>query len=241
MIAILILVALLVSDAADAACPRSRNRSGGGAGKQTAVRKPKIVAVPGRVQRAVSCPSRPRENCEIAASSTIAVRDDADDTKDRLVWRWYGTTKSDELEIGDPSQSTAVGLCVYDSFEGHHFLVTALRVEPDADWIRRKSGAWHYHSTGQSSPGVTRIAARTTSSGKTRFGLKARGKRVPLPLEPATRAKLYHKESDVLVQLVTSASSQCWTSRFPTAAENSAVSFVAPPTRGGPAVSAGTR
>jgi hypothetical protein len=169
------------------------------------------------------------------------VRDEADDSKDRLVWRWHGTTKSNELEIGDPLQETTVGLCLYDSFEGHRFLLASLRVEPGASWSRRKSGAWHYRSTGQTSPGVTRIAAKTGESGKTRLGLKARGKRVPLPREPATRSKLYHKDRDVLVQLITSANARCWTSSFATAAENSKVAFVAPAPRSSPVASAGTR
>jgi hypothetical protein len=238
MLAIFLLLALLVSDAADAACPASRSRGGG---KQTAIRRPRIVNVPRQSEYIVSCPSRPREDCQVATSSRIAVRDDDDDSRDRFVWRWHGAVKSPELEIGDPSQSTAVGLCVYDSFEGHRFLVTALRVEPGAGWNRRKSGAWRYQSTGQSSPGVTRIAARTGPTGNTRFGLKARGKRLPFPLEPATRSKLYHKDQDVLVQLVTSANGRCWTSRFPTAAENSALSFVAPGPRDHSSVSAGTR
>jgi hypothetical protein len=236
MLAIFLLVTLLFSDAADAACPKSRSR---GSSKQTAVRRPKIVNVPEQVAYTVSCPSRPREDCDVATSSSIAVRDG--DSMDRFVWRWHGTAKSGELQIGDPSQSTAVGLCVYDSFEGHRFLVTALRVEPGAAWNRRKSGAWRYQSTGQSSAGVTRIAAKTGPTGKTRFGLKARGKRLPFPREPATRSKLFHKDQDVLVQLVTSANGRCWTSRFPTAAENSGVSFVAPGPRDRSAVSAGTR
>jgi hypothetical protein len=238
MLAIFLLVTLLFSDAADAACPRSRSRA---SGKQTAVRRPKIVNVPQQAEYSVSCPSRPREDCAVATSSRIAVRDDGDDSRDRFVWRWRGVAKSPDLEIGDPSQSTAVGLCVYDSFEGHRVLVTALRVEPGAAWNRRQSGAWRYQSTGQSSAGVTRIAAKTGPTGKTRFGLKARGRRLPFPLEPATRSKLYHKDQDVLVQLINSANGRCWTSRFPTAAENSAVSFVAPGSRDHSAVSAGTR
>lgn len=239
MFAVFLLVALLVSDAADAACPATRSRSGGG--KQAVIGRPRIVKVPKQAEHAVSCPSRPRGHCEVAGSSRFAVRDDADDSKDRLVWRWHGTTQSDQLEIGDPSQSTTVGLCVYDSFEGHSFLVTALRVEPGGAWSRRKSGAWHYRSTGQSPAGVTRIAAKSGSSGKARFGLKARGKRLPLPLEPATRAKLYHKDRDVLVQFVTSANDRCWTSAFATAAENSTVSFVAPGPRSSHTATAGTR
>jgi hypothetical protein len=241
MLIVLLLVALLLPHIADAACPASRSRGGGGGGKQTAIRRPKIIVVPKEAEHAVSCPSRPREGCEVASSSTIVVRDDANDSRDRLVWRWHGTTTSTELEIGDPLREATVGLCVYDSFEDHRFLVTALRVEPGAAWSRRKSGAWHYRSTGQSSAGVTRIAAKSGGSGKTRFGLKARGNRLPFPLEPATRAKLYHKERDVLVQLVTSANDRCWTSTFATAAENSTVSFVAPGPRDGYAASAGTR
>jgi hypothetical protein len=241
MLIALLLVALLLPDMADAACPASRSRSGGGGGKQTAIRRPRMIVVPKKAEFDVSCPSRPREGCEVASSSTIVVRDEADDSKDRLVWRWHGTTKSNELEIGDPLQETTVGLCVYDSFEGHHFLLTSLRVEPGESWSRRKSGAWHYRSTGQTSPGVTRIAAKTGDSGKTRLGLKARGKRVPLPREPATKSKLYHKDRDVLVQLITSANDRCWTSSFATAAENSKVAFVAPAPRSGSTVLAGTR
>jgi hypothetical protein len=239
MLAILLLVALIVSDTADAACRASRSR--GGNGKQAAIGRPKIIKVPKQAEHSVSCPSRPSQHCEVARSSSVAVQDDADDSRDRVVWRWRGATKSGRMEIGDPSQSTAVALCVYDSFEGHPFLVTALRVEPGAAWNQRKPGAWRYHSTGQSSAGVTRIAARTTGSGKTRFGLKAKGKRLPLPLEPATRAKLYHQDRDVFFQLVTSANATCWASRFPTAEENSTVAFVAPGSREGSAVSAGTR
>jgi hypothetical protein len=261
MLIALLLVALLVPDYVDAACPaarsRSRSESGsvkgrvggsgsvkgrvGGSAKQTPIRRPKMITVPKQGEYAVSCPSRPREGCEVAESSAILVRDDADDSKDLLVWRWRGTTKSTELDIGDPSETTAVGLCVYDSFEGHRFLQTALRVEPGGPWDRRRSGAWHYTSTGQSSSGVTRIGARTSKSGKTRFGLKARGKRIPLPLEPATRAKLYHKDRDVLVQLVTTANDRCWQSSFATAAENTTVSFAAPVSRDGSATSAATR
>jgi hypothetical protein len=243
MLALFLLIALLVSDAAEAACPHSRSRSAGGSGggKQATVGRPKILNVKKKAEYAVSCPSRPKVGCAVASSSRIVVRDEFDDSKDRLVWRWRGTAKSPELEIGDPSQSTTVGLCVYDSFEGHHILITKLRVEPGEAWSRRKSGAWHFKSSGQSSAGVTRIAAKTGQSGKTRLGVKARGKRLPFPLEPATKSKLYHKDRDVLVQLVTDASDACWTSAFPTAAENSTVSFVAPAPPSGAAVSAATR
>ena len=180
--------------------------------------------MPGEFHEPGKCPSRPQLECESPRSSRLIVKNNPDKGKNLLVWRWNSgrVTKDD---IGDPTRTTKFALCVYDSLGGAPFRILSLEVDGGRSWRRTTPQVLQYSAFRETGEGVTGILLKTAASGgKIRF--KAEGSRFPVP-STASKSKLFHKDKDLVVQLINSSTSHCWTSTFATAASNSTEAFAA--------------
>jgi len=163
--------------------------------------------------------------CEAPRSSRLIVHNGADKAKNLLVWRWNSGSVTKE-DIGDPTRTTKYALCVYDSLSGSRFRVLSLAVDAGPSWRHATADLWRYSAYRETHEGVTGFLLKTSASGKGKIRFKAEGSRIPLP-RAATRSKVFHKDTDVVVQLVNSSTSQCWTSTFATDETDSAEAFMA--------------
>ena len=64
------------------------------------------------------CASTPAIGCRTAAKSILVVKDNATDTKDKLIWKWIKGASTTQAEFGDPTVPVTganIALCVYDN------------------------------------------------------------------------------------------------------------------------------
>lgn len=152
-------------------------------------------------------------------------RNGPDKAKNLLVWRWNrGSVTRDD--IGDPTRTTKFALCIYDSLSGSRFRILHLAVDGGRSWKHGTPELWKYSAFRETREGVTGILLKTSASGKGKLRFKAEGSRIPMP-KAASRSKMFHSDKDVVVQLINSSTSQCWTSTFATEETNTTESFTA--------------
>jgi hypothetical protein len=61
-----------------------------------------------------ACPPAPRAGCSPSPAGKLVVKDHADPTRDRFLWRWKGGTL-DPVQLGAPDAQTDLAVCVYDA------------------------------------------------------------------------------------------------------------------------------
>lgn len=117
------------------------------------------------------CPAAPTSGCRTANKSVLLIKDNGDDTKDKLIWKWIRGASTLEPEFGDPSTSRSYSLCVYD---GSGRLISA-DVGPDPiKWQDLK-----YKDSGGSADGIQKIILKPSATGTTKVLVKGKGNNLP--------------------------------------------------------------
>lgn len=160
---------------------------------------------------AAHCDPVPRL-CNPSRSSRIAalqVRNNDDDRKDHIRWRWVlnGTEPVLFSDFGDPT--TRFSLCLYDSTADVATLVARLTIEPSDDWVSRAQKGWDYRDALGSQSGVTKVRMRAGDWKAAKLLVVAKGSNAPLP-NPISDTRYFNEDTFVTVQLVTDSSWGCW-------------------------------
>jgi hypothetical protein len=160
------------------------------------------------------CPAAPRTGCTASARGSLLVRDEADDTRDKLYWRWKGAAL-DPAEVGAPDVQTDLALCVYD--QNGALLSAALPRGADAPgkWIPINGGI-RYFDKSATEAGLRKVDIRLGG----RLLVDARGPALGTPSLPLT--------PPVTAQLVNLDNQACWESMFATASKNGPTKAVLP-------------
>ena len=170
-----------------------------------------------------ACPSTPAAGCFAANGGrwVLQLRNDADDRRDRLVWKWRGDGPGMVGALGDPMGGTSYALCLYAG--ATPALVMEMEVPSAADC----SGCWHaqgargFRFRSANAPGGVRKGVLRTNPARTRaqFKLFGGGADLPLPAMPLTQP--------VIAQLVKSDGPECWEADYSApAARNTSAKFV---------------
>lgn len=172
------------------------------------------------------CDASPRTNCQQPTAfrrSTLQIKNNSFDLRDRLVWRWTGGATSIS-EFGDPTDSTDYALCIYDTTAGNPLLALELTVSAGETcthnkpcWKATKTG-FRYNDRSWLSDGVHSIQLKGGTG--THITVKAGRYQMPTPLQP------FHQDPQVTVQLVNSAGT-CWEATYSTARKNDTAKFIA--------------
>jgi hypothetical protein len=131
-----------------------------------------------------ACPAAPRDDCAAALSGRLAIENEANDTRDRLAWRWRG----DAADFGDPTAAAAFALCVYDGAGALAASVAAPaggtcagRGEPPC-WSERRSG-FRYDDRAAAASGLRALELRPGDR-RSAIELRAEGGELALPALP---------------------------------------------------------
>ena len=156
------------------------------------------------------CPSAPLSGCRTAFKSNLQIKNNADNTKDQITWRWTNGQATTQAELGIPFLTRSYALCVYDD-EG-----LALTASVSGDqlcsgvpcWsLVRTNGIKFKDKTGASS-GLTGISGKGSTAAKSKISLKAKGANTPDPTMPLSVT------GGVTAQFINSDSGVCFTSTF---------------------------
>jgi len=154
------------------------------------------------------------------------VRDNVEDAKDQLRWKWQRGAITTQDDFGNPASDTTYTLCVYDSRSGATSLATSLSVDPSTLWQSKDPKGWLLVDKAGTSAGVQQFKLKPGAEvGKSSASLKARGLNLPTPT-PAGTSIFFDQDPDVTVQLHNS-EGKCWTSTFTSNLLNSAEQFKA--------------
>jgi PKD repeat protein len=141
------------------------------------------------------CTPAPRDGCR-AGRSSLVLRDPGVDARRTLAFTWSGAPTS-LAEIGDPTATTEVALCVYDA--GGLALATGVR--PGSEWASLGASGFRFKDAAAEPGG---LASARLKPSPTSGSLTVKGKGAHLPEPPLPLAL------PVVVQWVASDTGVCW-------------------------------
>jgi glucose/arabinose dehydrogenase len=157
----------------------------------------------------------------VGGKALIVLKDNADDGKDFLLWKWLKGAATDAAEFGNPVTTHTYELCLY---AGTAFVTSATAPVDNscngaACWKQTGSG-FKYRDTQRTPDGVQTILLKAGVDEKAK--IVVRGKGIDLAMPDLTALI-----SPLTVQLKQNGSSVCWgaTYTFPPALRNEAVIF----------------
>lgn len=156
----------------------------------------------------------PLTSCKIPGRTVLVLKDNGDDTKDRVVWKWLkGDT--DPADLGVPTASTSYGICLFDRSAGVPNPIFGAQIAAGgAAWTAAGSSGFNFLDTAAAQQGAFKLLLRhgTPNRAKAIFigkGAALNWTGTPLPFD---------QDGEVLVQLHNS-EGQCWESHFVPAAK----------------------
>lgn len=162
------------------------------------------------------CASAPAGSCRTAAKSILVIKDNANNAKDKIVWKWVKGASTTQAEFGDPVMGTAnMALCIYETGG----LVGEALVAPGPGWSVVSTKGWKFLNKAGTQDGIQKIILKGSTNNKAKALVKGKGLNLPDPSPPLTLP--------VTVQLVNSQTGICWEGVFATATKNVAGSFKA--------------
>jgi uncharacterized delta-60 repeat protein len=155
----------------------------------------------------------PRVACRTAGTSQLALRNYADDRRDRIVWKWLKGEEVGVRDLGDPIHTTTYTLCIYAP--GEH---VSLFLPAGSGW--RPGGATGFSfKDGSGTPdGVSKAALRSGPAGRAKALVIAEGPNLPGVLVPSVPLP-------VTAQLVSDDGGLCLEAVYPSAARNDSRQF----------------
>lgn len=149
--------------------------------------------------------------CRQALKSKLKYRDNANDAKDKINWKWGKGDATTAMEFGNPTASANYRLCVFGETSGTPSLLFEAEVPASSMlWSAVGSTGFKYNDTAASQDGISKMLVRSGGVGKSKIILKGKGAglsdpALPLPLgTTGLRAQLTNDSSNV-----------CWESEFP--------------------------
>ncbi len=173
-----------------------------------------------------SCGFEPMAACDSGAKGSLSVRNDADDDRDALRWKWARGSAITMADFGDPVAAHGYRLCVYDATTGTSELAAALAVRPGVGWSSTGTTGWRYRDGHGDEDGVAKIQLKAGGSGVGKIQLVAKGAALPTP-DPHSAVEYFDADPQITVQLVRDGGPQCWSSEFTDASTNSGQEYQA--------------
>jgi hypothetical protein len=163
----------------------------------------------------------------LPGASILQIKDNADDARDQLKWKWKKGAATDVADFLDPiGGSASYLLCVYDA-SANPQPRSQMNVPPGGScnsapcWKASGSTGFSYKDRAATPDGITNLKLKAGVSGKA--SVQAKGKGVPLPT-PALVLAL-----PVTAQLVITngSTTECWQTIYTTATVNDTARFKA--------------
>jgi hypothetical protein len=172
------------------------------------------------------CDPAPVGGCLTGQSAKFQVSRKGGATKSKLSWQLSKGQAFDQMDLGTPEATTSYTLCVYDQTGNVSELVGEVTIEPNANWVAAPPKGYSYKDKTGAQGGVQKAALKTGAVDKTKVQIKAKGTKLPLPI-PLSGTETFDQDSAVIVQLINSTTSTCWTSSFTSNSKNDGEQFKA--------------
>jgi sugar lactone lactonase YvrE len=173
----------------------------------------------------VACPPAPRAGCAaaLAQKATLVVKNNADDTKDLLVWKWKNSADVATVDFGNPLSTSDYRLCLYDdSVASQPRLLATAHADGTCGgkpcWKATATG-FTYKNSALTPDGLLLVVLKSGGAGKAKIVVKGKGANLHVPPLPLT--------TPVTVQVSRSDGGPCWQAVYSVPRENDAGAFKA--------------
>jgi len=155
------------------------------------------------------CGSAPA-SCRTAQRSRLAVKNESDDAKDTLGWKWTQGESTSQVDFADPTSGTDYALCIFAGVPPR--LIGQAVVPADASkWSIGGSTGFKYKDAAATAGGITRISLKGSTVNKSKLQVTGKGSGLPdLPLPVIAPPP----QPAVIVQLVNETTEVCWGASF---------------------------
>lgn len=164
-----------------------------------------------------TCAATPIGGCDGPGKGSVLVKNDTDNSKDKLLWKWLKGPLMTQGDFGNPDTGTTrYTLCVYDD----NNVEESIAIPQVTNWSPVSTKGYQYKDAGGSVFGVTEILFKGGGAGQSKILVKGKGGNLPQPTLP------FSQSINVTVQLLRNDSSQCWETVFvPQATKSSGTQF----------------
>ncbi|HZR80451.1 MAG TPA: SBBP repeat-containing protein [Candidatus Binatia bacterium] len=158
------------------------------------------------------CPPSPTSGCQPAQStkSQLHLQSKADDSKDKLGWKWQSSATVDVPDFGSPSSTTGYQLCLYtqNTLRAAALMPAAGTCSGHPCWRSLPTG-FLYSDKDATPLGLSKMTMKAGAPGKAKIGISGKGANLPdTPLPLALPAK---------IQLIRIDDGTCWEATYSTA------------------------
>ena len=162
-----------------------------------------LCSASGQCDGAGGCAAAPRTGCGSALKSILLLKNDTDDTKDKLIWKWIkGSNATAQTDFGVPTGTTETALCIYAGTT--NTLISDPDVAGGPGWAAISDKGYKFKDSGGAQDGIQKIIEKSGATNKAKALVKGKGTLLPDPtLSPSLSLP-------VTAQLVNSANSNCF-------------------------------
>jgi len=151
-----------------------------------------------------TCGPTPIGGCTGSGKSALLVRNDSDNRKDRLLWKWIKGPPMSQADFGNPTTgATTYTLCVYDDGS----LETSMVVPPISHWKAISTKGYKYFDNTAGASGISKILLK---GGAAQSKILIKGKEGNLP----QFALPFTQSANVTMQMLRNDDAQCWEAVF---------------------------
>ena len=137
--------------------------------------------------------------CRSALRSGLLLRDQTDDRRDRLQWKWRKGEASTQADFADPTDGAYYAFCVYEG--APPTLIAEATLPPDATkWALFGDRGYRYKDPSAAAEGMQKLVLKAGTEGKPKVLVKGRGVALPdvvLPLDVPVTVQLVNSETGV--------------------------------------------
>jgi hypothetical protein len=148
----------------------------------------------------------------------LLIKNDADDGKDKVTWKWLRGALTEVTDFGDPLLVDRYALCVYDA-DGRQL---AMEAAPGSEWEATGTVGFKFQSNGIADDGISKINLKAGVSGKAKVLVKGAG--LDLPIEDAPPTLPF--TLPVVAQALND-QGECWSASYSTSIKNESGLFKA--------------
>ncbi len=147
------------------------------------------------------CADTPLPGCRAAGKSLLLIKNDtADDSKDKLIWKWVKGADTSLGALGNPTSSTQYFVCIYAPGP-----VLQATIDAGVGWVPTGTTGYQYVDAGGAAGGVTLLKLKSGPNDKAKVVVKGKGAALDDPL-PLTQP--------VTVQVQNNNGGECWEHAF---------------------------
>jgi hypothetical protein len=150
----------------------------------------------------------------------LLIKNKADNSKDKLIWKWLKGAATTTAEFADPTATADYALCIYAGTTDT--LRAQIHIPPsNTKWKATGTKGFKYKDATGVDDGTRKVVLKSGTAGKSKALLKGKGVNLPDPLDMGPLG------TPVTAQLLNYQSGVCWETNFTTAKKDTTALFKA--------------